>query len=99
MLCTFISPFRRDREFARSLIPQGRFIEIYVKCDIATCEARDPKGLYARARRGEIPEFTGISSPYEEPEAAELIADTETRSAEACVEEILALLRSRGVLR
>ncbi len=99
VLCTFISPFRRDREFARSLIPAGRFIEIYVKCDVATCEARDPKGLYARARRGEIAEFTGISSPYEEPQTAELITDTQTQSAEACVEEILALLRSRGILR
>jgi bifunctional enzyme CysN/CysC len=99
VLCTFISPFRRDRDFARSLIPAGRFFEIYVKCDVATCEARDPKGLYARARRGEIPEFTGVSSPYEEPTAPELIADTETRSAEEIVEEILALLRARGILR
>lgn len=99
VLCTFISPFRRDRDFARSLIPAGRFFEIYVKCSVATCEARDPKGLYARARRGEIPEFTGVSSPYEEPTAPELIADTETRSAEEIVEEILALLRARGILR
>ena len=63
VLCTFISPFRRDRDFARSLIPAGRFIEVHVKCDVATCEARDPKGLYARARRGEIAEFTGVSVP------------------------------------
>ncbi len=99
VLCTFISPFRRDRDFARSLIPEGRFFEVYVKCDVATCEARDPKGLYARARRGEIPEFTGVSSPYEEPTTPEMIAETETRSPEEIVEEILALLRARRILR
>ena len=70
MLCTFISPFRADRELARSLLPAGRFIEIYVKCDLEVCIQRDPKGLYAKAHRGEIAEFTGVSSPYEEPQHA-----------------------------
>jgi bifunctional enzyme CysN/CysC len=99
VLCTFISPFRRDRDFARSLIPEERFVEIYVKCDVATCAARDPKGLYVRARRGEIPEFTGVSSPYEEPAAPEVIAETEAHSPEEIVEEILAWLHVRGILR
>jgi bifunctional enzyme CysN/CysC len=98
VLCTFISPFRHDRDFARGLIPAGRFIEVYVKCDVATCTARDPKGLYARARRGEIAEFTGVSSPYEAPLAAELTVETATQTPEQCVEAILAALRARGVL-
>jgi bifunctional enzyme CysN/CysC len=99
VLCTFISPFRRDRDFARSLIPEGRFIEIHVQCDVATCEARDPKGLYARARRGEIAEFTGISAPYEAPPSAELTVETAAQTPEQCVDAILAALRARGVLR
>jgi bifunctional enzyme CysN/CysC len=98
VLCTFISPFLRDRAFARSLAPEGRFIEIYVKCDVETCATRDPKGLYARALRGEIPEFTGISSPYEVPLAPELVIETAIQSPEEVVETILAALRTRGVL-
>ena len=66
------SPFRADRRFARSLLPGGRFFEVYVKCDLEAARRRDPKGLYARALAGEIPEFTGVSSPYAEPEAADL---------------------------
>jgi adenylyl-sulfate kinase len=99
VLCSFISPFRRDRAFARSLIPEGRFFEIYVRCDAATCATRDPKGLYARAQRGEIPEFTGVSSPYEAPDAPEIILDAEKQSAEELVAQLLTELRVRGVLR
>jgi len=99
VLCSFISPFRRDRAFARSLIPAGCFFEIYVRCDAATCAARDPKGLYARAQRGEIPEFTGVSAPYEAPDAAEIVLDSETQPAEALVAELLAKLRAWDVLR
>ena len=98
VLCTFISPFRADRRFARSLLPEGRFIEIYVKCDVETCKQRDPKGLYAKALAGAIPEFTGVSSPYEEPLAPELIVETAARSAEEIVATILAELRARGLL-
>jgi adenylylsulfate kinase-like enzyme len=95
-LCTFISPFAADREFARSLLPQGRFVEIYVKCDLEVVKRRDPKGLYARAMRGEIPEFTGVSSPYEEPRQAELVVETDVQSAEEIVDRIWEFLVREG---
>ena len=98
-LCTFISPFAADRDFARSLLPAGRFIEIYVKCDLEVLKRRDPKGLYARALRGEIKEFTGISSPYEAPANPELVIETDLVSTEDAVEQILAELAQCGVIR
>lgn len=73
VLTAFISPFRADRDFVRSLIPEGKFIEIFVDCDLATCEKRDPKGLYKKARENKIVDFTGLSSPYEEPEDPEMV--------------------------
>jgi bifunctional enzyme CysN/CysC len=97
-ICTFISPFAADRDFARTLLPEGRFIEVFVKCDIEVCKRRDPKGLYARALRGEIPEFTGVTSPYEEPQQPELIVETDLRSADELVEEILAYLIRQGLV-
>ncbi len=97
VICTFISPFAADRDFARTLIPDPHFLEIYVKCDLEVVKRRDPKGLYARALRGEIPEFTGVSSPYEAPAAAELVVETDVRSAEEIVEEIWEELIRRGV--
>lgn len=72
VLTAFISPFIKDRDFVRNLMPQGDFIEIFVDADLATCERRDPKGLYQKARNGEIPDFTGIDSPYEPPVNPEL---------------------------
>ena len=98
VICTFISPFERDRQFARSLLPEGRFIEVYTKCDLELCKRRDPKGLYAKALRGEIQEFTGISSPYEEPAAAELVIETDLVSAEDAVERILVELAARDII-
>jgi bifunctional enzyme CysN/CysC len=98
-ICTFISPFHADREFARSLLPIDRFLEIYVKCDLEVAKRRDPKGLYAKALRGEIKEFTGVSSPYEEPKAAELVVETDVRSAEEIVNQILEELLRRGIVR
>lgn len=98
VLCTFISPFAADRQFARSLLPEGRFIEVFVKCDLEVAMRRDPKGLYARALRGEIKDFTGVSSPYEEPEAAELVVESDLVSAEDAVEAILEELRERGII-
>jgi bifunctional enzyme CysN/CysC len=98
VLCTFISPFRADRRFARSLLPDGHFVEVYVKCDLEVAKRRDPKGLYARALAGEIKEFTGVSSPYEEPEAAELVVETDLVSVEDAVEKILAELAARGII-
>ena len=97
-LCTFISPFRADRDFARSLIPQERFFEIFVKCDIEVCKRRDPKGLYAKALRGEIPQFTGISSPYEEPLNPEITVETDIHSVDECVNQIVEELTRRGLL-
>lgn len=97
-LCTFISPFQADREFARSLAPQGRFIEIYVKCDLDVVKRRDPKGLYAKALRGEIPDFTGVSSPYEEPVNPELVVETDVQSVEDIVSQILEYLVRQGVI-
>jgi bifunctional enzyme CysN/CysC len=99
VLCTFISPFREDRRFARSLLPDGRFVEVYVKCDLEVAKRRDPKGLYAKALAGEIKEFTGVSSPYEEPEAAELVVETDLVSVEDAVEAILTELAARGIIR
>jgi adenylylsulfate kinase len=92
VLTAFISPYQADRQLARSLVDEGEFIEIYVKCSIETCEQRDPKGLYKKAKNGEIPEFTGISSPYEEPEKPELIVENDKQTLEQSVEQIIAYL-------
>ena len=97
-LTAFISPYRADRAKVRE-IAAGKFIEVYVKADVATCEARDPKGLYKMARAGAIPEFTGISAPYEEPEHPEITVDTAALSVEEGVGEVLAALRARGVVK
>ena len=97
-LCCFISPFQRDRDFARTLVPAGRFLEIFVKCDLDVCMRRDPKGLYARARRGEISQFTGISSPYEAPQHPDLVVQTNIQSPEESVDTIIAELVRRGIL-
>lgn len=88
VLCAFISPFRQDRKFVRSILPDGRFIEIYVRCDISICKARDPKGLYQKAQKGELTDFTGISSSYEEPENPEFVVPTDTLSIDLCLQSI-----------
>ncbi len=97
-LTAFISPIKEDRDRARGLFPHGDFIEVYIKCSLEACEERDVKGLYKRARNGEIPNFTGISSPYEPPENPEITIDTENRSVEECVEQMLDALEKRGVI-
>lgn len=94
----FISPFTADRRFARQLVPDGRFLEIYVKCDLDVVKRRDTKGLYAKAMAGEIGDFTGISSPYEEPENADLVVETDIQSVDDIVARIIAELKSRGIL-
>lgn len=96
-LTAFISPFRSDRERVRSLVPHGEFLEIYCRASIDVCEQRDVKGLYKRARTGEIKNFTGISSPYEEPQDPELIVDTGSQPLEECVEQVIELMQERGV--
>ena len=98
VLCTFISPYQADRDFVRALMPEGRFFEIFVKCDIEVCKRRDPKGLYAKALSGEIPNFTGISAPYEEPENPELVVETDLRSAEEIVDTIIERLRDDAII-
>ncbi len=97
-MTAFISPYRKDRDLARGLNEAGRFIEVYCRCSLAACEERDPKGLYKKARAGVIPEFTGISAPYEEPEAAELIVDTDKLTLEESVAAVVAYLESKGVV-
>lgn len=97
-LTAFISPFRSDRGKARSLVPHGDFLEIYCRCSLETCEKRDVKGLYKKARAGEIPYFTGISSPYEEPEKPELTVDTDSDALNQCVDSVINLLLERGVI-
>ena len=98
VLTAFISPFRSDRDRVRSLFATGDFIEIYCKCPLDVCETRDVKGLYKRARAGEIKDFTGISSPYEEPLAAELSINTGEQSLDESVELVMKMLHARGVI-
>jgi len=98
-LTAFISPFRSDREKVRSLMPHGEFFEIYCHCPLEVCEERDVKGLYKRARAGEIKNFTGISSPYEEPENPELVVDTGRLSLQESVAQVVAMLEQRGVIK
>jgi bifunctional enzyme CysN/CysC len=93
VLCAFISPFRADRQMARDLFPQGEFWEIFIDTPLAEAERRDPKGLYKKARRNELKNFTGIDSPYEPPEAPELRIDTTSMDPEAAAELIVARLR------
>lgn len=95
-LAAFISPFRAERQFARNLVNPEDFIEIFCRCDISVCENRDIKGLYEQARQGKIANFTGISSPYEEPINPELILNTGQWSLAECVEKIMDVLRTRG---
>jgi len=81
------------------LVPHGDFIEIYCACDLSICEERDVKGLYKKARQGEIKHFTGISSPYEVPDKPELVVDTSKHDLETCVSQVLNLLEERGVIK
>lgn len=89
VLSAFISPYREDRSTARAIIGATRFFEVYVAAGLEACEARDPKGLYRRARRGEITEFTGISAPYEAPDDASVTLHTEAEGVEACVKQLM----------
>jgi adenylylsulfate kinase len=97
-IVAFISPYRRDRDGARNRAAPGAFIEIFVDCPLSVCESRDPKGTYQKARRGEIPEFTGIDAPYEPPRAPEIHLRTDRVSVDACVREILGYLRKGGYI-
>ena len=97
-LTAFISPFKADREQVRQLVPEGDFIEVYCKCSLAVCETRDPKGLYQRARLGEIKNFTGINSPYETPENPELVVDTGSLTLEKSVQCVMRFLNEKRIV-
>lgn len=97
-LTAFISPYREDRDLARSLVPKGHFFEIFCDAPLDICEERDPKGLYKKARAGEIPEFTGISAPYEAPESPELVLKTGEENLEESTRRILDMLKDSGIV-
>ncbi|MCW5890015.1 MAG: adenylyl-sulfate kinase [bacterium] len=97
-LTAFISPYRADRDQVRAIMGDGDFVEVHVDCPVEVCEQRDVKGLYKKARAGEIKEFTGISAPYEAPEKAELKINTAGQSVEDSAKQILAYLESKGVV-
>ena len=96
--CTFISPFREDRDFVRSILPEGSFVEVHVKCDLEVCKRRDPKGLYKKAIAGEIKDFTGISSPYQEPEKPEIVVETDIESVDVMVQKLTEFLKEKGII-
>jgi adenylylsulfate kinase len=98
VIVSAISPLRADRDCARALVPAPQFIEVYCHCPLAVCEARDPKGLYRRARAGQLTEFTGISSPYEAPQAPEVVVDSAAASVDDGVGKVLARLRQHGMI-
>lgn len=98
VLSAFISPLREQRELVKSMLPPGKFLEIYIATPLEVCEQRDVKGLYKKARAGEIAHFTGISDPYEAPLAADLVLNTAQSSLEQSVDKLLALLASKGVI-
>ncbi|MEE8470983.1 MAG: adenylyl-sulfate kinase [Dehalococcoidia bacterium] len=98
VLTAFISPYREDRDLARAVNEQGRFLEIYCKCSVGECERRDPKGLWRRARQGEIGQFTGVSAPYEEPETPEIIVETDEHGLPECAERIMHYLEERSMI-
>ena len=98
VLTAFISPFRSERQLARNLVKDDEFLEVYVEIPLSVAEERDPKGLYKKARRGELKNFTGIDSPYEQPQQAEISVDTSAMDAEQCADTVIAELRRRGML-
>jgi adenylylsulfate kinase len=95
---SFISPYRADRDAVRALMPPGDFVEVFVDASVETCEGRDVKGLYRRARAGEIPEFTGISAPYEAPLRPEVVLDTNRQTVDESVGALIRHLEEKGYL-
>lgn len=98
VIAAFISPYLQDREKVRSRLPHGEFLEVYCECDIKTCEARDPKGLYAKARKGEIENFTGVSAPYQEPIKPDIVVNTSQQTLDQEVEIIVQALIQRKLI-
>jgi adenylylsulfate kinase len=98
-ITAFISPFKKDRNLVRQLLPQGDFIEIYCKASLEACESRDVKGLYKRARAGEIKNYTGIDSPYEAPGNPELVVNTESESLEESITKVIDFLKFKEIIK
>jgi len=98
-IAAFISPYKADRELAREAIGDERFIEVHVRAPLEVCERRDPKGMYKKARRGELPEFTGVSAPYEAPEHPALVIDTGDHGIDECADALLRAVRQRITAR
>ena len=98
VMTAFISPYSKDRDQARTLVQEGRFIEVYCACSLEKCEERDPKGLYQKARSGEIKEFTGISAPYEAPRNPELLIQTDSLSLQESADKIIRFLEEKGLI-
>lgn len=98
-LASFVSPYRADRDGVRALMAEDDFVEIFVNTPIELCEERDPKGLYKKARAGEIPNFTGVSDPYEEPEKPELVIETDTATPSEAAAQVIGLLEKMGKIQ
>ena len=98
VMTAFISPYRADRDQARELIAAGRFVEVLVDCPLGVCEERDPKGLYKKARAGEIKEFTGISAPYEAPHTPEVVVNTAELSVVESVQKVITFLENKDLV-
>ena len=98
-MTAFISPYRKDRQRARDLADKGEFVEVFCKCPVKTCEKRDNKGLYKKARSGEVSEFTGISAPYEEPENPEIVVETDKETIKESVGRIISCLERNGIIK
>jgi adenylylsulfate kinase len=98
-LTAFISPYRRDRDAVRAMLPPGDFVEIHVKAPLEVCESRDPKGLYKKARAGEIKGFTGIDDPYEEPLRPEIVVDSAATPADELADQVIGWLEKAGMIR
>jgi len=99
VICSFISPYAKDREYARNLLPEGRFFEVFVKCSPDVCRSRDPKGLYDKADAGEIENFTGVNAPYEEPESPEVIAETDRENIAETLSKIIDRLKKGEIIQ
>ncbi len=97
-MTAFISPYKKDRDQVRSLAASGEFVEIYVKCSLEACEKRDTKDLYKKARAGQIPEFTGISAPYEEPDHPQLIVETDKEDLQESTRKVIRYLEAKGIV-
>jgi adenylyl-sulfate kinase len=98
VLCSFISPFKADRDLVKALFPDDRFMEIYIECSVEECIRRDPKGLYKKALNNDIPDFTGITSPYECPQSPTLTVNTETNDIDESGDRIIKFLRQKGLI-